>query len=592
MSVSLGIRPRSEADRIAICRVLVDAPARVGLAWADDGWAAAHLAIGGRRVVWPTGAPGREKVDGVLRALDLPVTEDSGADAWLHDDLTLRTAEGERWAGAAGQVPLPARADVPLTSILVCTYNRAHLIADALDSARRQTRAREIVVVDDGSDDGTAELLDALDGTDGIRVVHQENTGKPGALDRALAEARGEYVLVLDDDDALLPGALHVLGAVLDASPDAAAVFGDTAVMKDSMGQVAGHRPAVRLPSSLLPAATLMQVPCMPGACLIRRSAHDAVGTYDATLVRGQDMDLFLRLARVGPLEGLPLTTFLWREHGGVRGKAGDQWARRDLQEHDRRFRAQVAPVFRRRWQELRSRDRLEGHAWAVGLALRGLHAESSRELKRWKAPYSPTESSLRDKAGAKRVKVRVPKQAVVVVDDGDAGALEALLAVEGQGRRVRVCLEVHREPLSFVQLFWPGDYRAQELPPEWLGRGAHLRLSSAPGWRPPVLTEPATLPPLPATSALLALAAVQGWDLPVRTRPGLRWSPHPVAEALWAARGALDAGDGQGAIAAVLPVCEALPAWGGAWGLAADAFARLGLEDDAAVCRSRAHGA
>jgi len=593
VSVPLGVRPRSEVDRIAMCRVLAAAPARVGLAWTDDGWVAAHLALAGRRVVWRDGVPGRRAVDGVLTRLGLPCTEDGDVDAWLDEGLSLRRgiADATTWSGPPGAVPLPPHGG-PLTSILVCTYNRAHLIGEALASARAQTRAREIVVVNDGSDDGTAELLDALDGIDGIRVIHQENTGKPGALARALEEARGEYVLVLDDDDVLLPGALHALGAVLDSSPDAAAVFGDTAVARDTMDAIVGHRPAVRLPPSLLPAATLMQVPCMPGACLIRRSAHDAAGPYDPSLVRGQDMDLFLRLARVGPLVGVPLTTFVWREHGGVRGRAGDQWARRDRAEHDRRFKAQVAPVFRRRWTELRTRDRLMGHAWAVGLALRGLHAEAAQELKRWKPPCTPTEAGLREKAGARRVKVRRPKQSLVVVDDGDAGALEAVLAREGAGRRVHVDLEVHREPLSFVQLFWPGEYRAQELPGSWLVPGAHVRLSSAPDWRPPVLTQRAELPPLPAPSGLLALAAVLDWDLPQRTRPGLRWTPHPVAEALWTARRALRAGDGGAAIAAVLPVCEALPAWGGAWALAGDAFSLLGLEDDAAVCRSRAHAA
>ncbi len=500
MTVSLGFRPRSEADRLALCRAMTAAPLRVGLRWADDGWAAAQLAISGRVVCWHA-AEDPSPIAQLLARLDLPELVREEPDAWLTPELELI---GE---GLASYRSLPTRAG-PLTSILVCTYNRAHLLMEALDSARAQSRPREIVVVDDGSDDGTAALLAPLDGVDGIRVVRQENTGKPGALGRALQEARGEYLLVLDDDDILLPGTLHVLGAILDGDPEAAAVFADTAVMRDSPSCIEGIRPAMRLPSELLPASTLLQVPCMPGACLIRKTAHDAVGEYDPSLVRGQDMDLFLRLARVGPMRGVPFTTFLWRQHDGLRGKAGDRWARKDRAEHDRRFLQQVAPVFRRRWTELRGKDRLEGHAWAVGLHLRGLQRDSRAELKRWRKPFSEVEAGLRRTAG-QPTKMKRGKEALLVVDDGDPGALESLLLRDAPGQRVRVCLEVHREPLNQVQLWWPGEYRAQEIPTTWLRGATHLRLSSAPGWAPPAVPDLFGLPPIPAPSALLASSRV-----------------------------------------------------------------------------------
>jgi glycosyltransferase involved in cell wall biosynthesis len=589
VSLSLGVRPRSEADRLALCRALVRAPRRVGLRWADDGWAALHLALAGRTVC-RQGAWDRGPVDALLARFDLPPTTDEPPECWLAEDLTLS------WEGLPGEPGPPAWASLPpvegpLTSILVCTYNRAHLLQEALASARAQTRPREIIVVDDGSDDGTAALLAPLHGVDGIRVIRQDNTGKPGALRTALAAARGAYLLVLDDDDVLLPGALHALGASLDRDPSLGAVFGDTAIVRDVVTDVVGHRPSLRLPPDRMAHACLIQVPCMPGACLIRRAAHDAAGEYDASLVRGQDMDLFLRLARVAPMRALPLTTFLWREHGGLRGKAGDRWARRDRDEHDRRFQAQVAPVFRRRWVERSAHDRLEGHAWAVGLRLRGLGREARRELARWKGPYTPTEAHLRGEAGAP-TRPREPRESVLVIDDGDAGALEETLARHGDGRSVRVCLEVHREPLNHLRLWWPGEYRAQEIPPDWLERSAHVRLSSAPEWAPPGLSPLQHWPAIaevPSTSGLLALAAVHGWEEPSRTRPGLRWTPHPLARAARAARAALQAGDGRRAMAAILPACEAWPAWTGGWRLAADAFGLLGLEAEALVCLGRA---
>jgi len=580
VTLSLGVRPRSEADRLALCQAVLSAPGSVGIGWADDGWAAAHLAIAGREVCW--GHPSDSgPVERLLARLGLPPLSSVEPEGWLPEDLV------PEWNAAPRSRPLPP-VDGPITSILICTYNRAHLLPESIDSARAQTRPREIIVVDDGSDDGTAELLAPLDGLDGIRVVRQENTGKPGALARALAEARGEYVLVLDDDDLLLPGALHALARPMDADPALAAVFGDTAIVHDTADNVQGHRPAIRLPPAMLPASTLIQVPCMPGACLIRRSAHDTAGEYDAGLVRGQDMDLFLRLCRVGAMECLPLTTFLWREHGGLRGKAGDRWSRTDRAGHDRRFRAQVAPVFRRRWAALRNGDRLQGHAWAVGLALRGMRGDSKRELARHKPPYSPVEAALRVQAG-RPGKSREPSETLLVIDDGDAGALELTLAEHAAGRAVRVCLEVHREPLNQVETWWPGQYRAQQIDPSWLTGTVHLRLSSAPSWSPPPITAPRDLAPIPAPSAVLALAAVRDWALPQRTRPGLRWTPHPVAAAAVETRRHLRAGDARAAMTAIVPVCEALPFWTGAWSLASEAFAALGLVAEAEACRQRA---
>ena len=576
MSVSLGFRPRSEADRLRLCRSLQSAPSRVAVP-GDDGWAAVHLAVWGRTPVVAEGVD-RVAVDALLTALHLPPLAEGSAEASLAPDGTLKGAA--RGTGA----PLPA-VDGPLTSILVCTYNRASMLPAALASARAQTRAREIVVVDDGSTDGTAELLAPLDGVDGIRVIRQENTGKPGALAAALAAARGEYVLVLDDDDLLVPGALHALAAALDAHPEAGAVFGDTVVLEGD--GFTAHRPGLRVPPELMPAATLVQVPCQPGACLIRRSAHDLAGPYPPELVRGQDMDLFLRLSRVAPMLGLPVTTFQWRQHDGVRGKAGDQWRRKDREEHARRFQRITAPVFRRRWQELAPHEsRREGVAWAAGLALRGLTAEARQEADRWQRPHTRAEGQLLRRAGGNSY-LREPKEVLLVVDDGDPGSLEEVLLADSDGKAPRISFCVHREPRNQLEVFWLGEVAAQEIPTRWLAEPVHLRLSSAPGWRPQAARfEP---PPLPPQHALRAWAVAVGLPLPERTRPGLRYAEHPVTVTLLQARAHLAAGNAAGALGSLLPVCEALPGWAPVWRLAAETFEAMGMAADAERCRATA---
>ena len=105
-------------------------------------------------------------------------------------------------------------------SIIIPVFNEARYIRqviEAVDGVDVGPLSKEIIVVDDGSTDATPHILDDFEG---LRVFRQENGGKPVALDHGLRHARGEAVLVLDDDDILLPGALHVLARCLDHRAD------------------------------------------------------------------------------------------------------------------------------------------------------------------------------------------------------------------------------------------------------------------------------------------------------------------------------------------------------------------------------------
>jgi glycosyltransferase involved in cell wall biosynthesis len=107
----------------------------------------------------------------------------------------------------------------PSFSILVPAYQAAGTIAGALVSALAQSiPAAEIVVCDDGSTDGTAEVAEALDPR--VTVVRKANGGGASALNRALAEATGDFVCVLDADDAYEASRLERLGDLAAARPD------------------------------------------------------------------------------------------------------------------------------------------------------------------------------------------------------------------------------------------------------------------------------------------------------------------------------------------------------------------------------------
>jgi glycosyltransferase involved in cell wall biosynthesis len=100
---------------------------------------------------------------------------------------------------------------MPLVSVLIPAYNAQQTIAEALRSARQQTYADlEIVVVDDGSTDGTAEAAAAV-GDRRVRVVRQANAGKAAALNTGIAHARHELIVMMDGDTVFEPDTVRRL---------------------------------------------------------------------------------------------------------------------------------------------------------------------------------------------------------------------------------------------------------------------------------------------------------------------------------------------------------------------------------------------
>jgi glycosyltransferase involved in cell wall biosynthesis len=138
--------------------------------------------------------------------------------------------------------------DKPFFTVFIPTFNRAHTLGRALQSVAEQSfRDFEVLVVDDGSTDETARLVESWQQAADFPIIYhrQENQGKHGAHNTALGLATGELMVVLDSDDRLAPDALTILKRHWDAIPDSdkpafAGVEGLCAFM-DS-GKVAGSR--------------------------------------------------------------------------------------------------------------------------------------------------------------------------------------------------------------------------------------------------------------------------------------------------------------------------------------------------------------
>jgi glycosyltransferase involved in cell wall biosynthesis len=191
---------------------------------------------------------------------------------------------------------------MPTVSVILPTYNRLALLREAVDSVRAQTFGDwELIVADDGSDDGTAEYLDALAGEDPRVVVvtlpHTANL--PRIRNTAIARARGEWVAFLDSDDAWRADKLQAHLDAHGANPRARWSYSGRSMM-DAAGQtlpdarfVAWRPHSGHIAPLLLTHEAMVAFPTV----VVQRALLDEVGWMDEGLVFCTDYDLNLRLA-------------------------------------------------------------------------------------------------------------------------------------------------------------------------------------------------------------------------------------------------------------------------------------------------------
>jgi glycosyltransferase involved in cell wall biosynthesis len=195
----------------------------------------------------------------------------------------------------------------PVVSVIIPTFNRAGVVTRAIDSALGQTyRPMEVVVVDDGSTDGTPEVLKTYG--DAIVSVVQGNAGPAAARNRGLRESRGDLVAFLDSDDLWLATKLERQVDLLQRAGAKVPCCLCNTLMKRPQGreqssfQIAGLRFAEPQGLWINPApvlATRFVLFCQ--AALIRRDFLLDCGGFDERLWLMEDHDLALRLALRGP---------------------------------------------------------------------------------------------------------------------------------------------------------------------------------------------------------------------------------------------------------------------------------------------------
>jgi len=173
----------------------------------------------------------------------------------------------------------------PFVSVIVPVYNGAKYLSEAVESIRRQNyHPLEIIIIDDGSTDGTAELVANL-GKD-IRYVYQRNRGPAAARNTGLAMVRGDVIAFLDADDYWPPNKLQIQLARLNDDPKIEVVQGRF----QYTGLFTAAERKIRFEG---PDNTLISVHL--GSGVFRKSVFDKVGVFDETLRYCEDQDWFLR---------------------------------------------------------------------------------------------------------------------------------------------------------------------------------------------------------------------------------------------------------------------------------------------------------
>lgn len=211
------------------------------------------------------------------------------------------------------------RANGPLVSVVMPVFNGEAYLRPAVASVLQQSlRDLELIVVDDGSSDGTLEILREMAGTDSrMRIISRPNTGIVGALNDGLAVARGMYVGRLDSDDIALPGRLEKQVLFLEQNPDVAIVgsmwleISADGGLRSLRGEEYTHE---EIEGALLrgKGAAMMHPTVM-----MRRQAVEKIGGYREQYKHVEDYDLFLRLAEIGRLANLAEPLIYRRMHDG-----------------------------------------------------------------------------------------------------------------------------------------------------------------------------------------------------------------------------------------------------------------------------------
>lgn len=285
----------------------------------------------------------------------------------------------------------PASASSPVVSVVIAARDGEAYIRDAIESVLEQDGVDlEVVVVDDGSEDGTPQSVRELAASDGrVRLISADVASAGAARNIGWRAARGRFVAILDQDDLALPGRLAAQAAYLERHPQVGLVAGFCEVI-DGNGDVIGNIGSLVEPAEMAD-ALLRDCPVVHCTAMFRREVLEAMGGYlPIPGTACEDYDLALRLSERSEIHVLRRPLAAWRVHGGNASQDIERMTRwvlyvRGLARLRRRAALPVAPTALPAWapsdEELAAvgvtRSELDAELASVHLRWAGLHTDA-----------------------------------------------------------------------------------------------------------------------------------------------------------------------------------------------------------------------
>jgi glycosyltransferase involved in cell wall biosynthesis len=206
---------------------------------------------------------------------------------------------------------------LPTVSIVIPTFNRATLLPESISSVLKQSYSNfEVIVVDDGSTDSTADIVNSFCDTRLI-FVKQDNKGRSAARNRAIAMARGRYIAFLDSDDMYLEGKLEKQINYMDSHPNVGMTY-TSALCIDERGNLLPRKYEATVSGNIHEQiAFYIPVTITLPTVMVRREVFDAVGGFDETMYRFEDTDMWRRISKSYCIGAIQEYTCKLRTHGG-----------------------------------------------------------------------------------------------------------------------------------------------------------------------------------------------------------------------------------------------------------------------------------
>lgn len=208
---------------------------------------------------------------------------------------------------------------MPTVSVIIPTYKHRDFVLATLDSVFAQTFTDyEVIVINDGSPDDTAEVLRPLVEAGRICYVEQQNTGQSIARNRGIAQAQGEFIALLDDDDLWPPDKLEWQLQAMALHPETGVIAGPASVVDADLRYLYRSQFSPSLTFERFFSSNLIM---SPGQTLIRASALQAAGGLNPDIWGADDWDLWVRLSKSSAIIMEDQNALIYRLHSGNASK-------------------------------------------------------------------------------------------------------------------------------------------------------------------------------------------------------------------------------------------------------------------------------